>query len=56
MKIIRKVSSAYSVINCKNGRYQLVKIIGEYESEKLAYSDILSLFNQMKTEIDLIDD
>lgn len=55
MKIIKKVSSAYSVLNCNNGRYQLVNTIGEYESENQAYSEMLAILNKCKTEIDVVN-
>lgn len=49
MKINHTTSSSYSVIDSHNGKYHLVKIIGEYEGDvgkKEAYKDMVNLMNK----------
>lgn len=50
MKIHKIISSAYSVIDCKNGKYQLVKVLGEYAVSIEAYSDMVNIINNKKSE------
>lgn len=50
MNIHQITSSSYSVIEQGNGKFWLVKIIGEYSSENEAYFDMVRVFNHKITE------
>ncbi|MGG0716275.1 hypothetical protein ABE096_01570 [Robertmurraya massiliosenegalensis] len=50
MEIHYVTSSTYSVLEHRKGKYRLVKIVGEYESRKEAFSDLVDLLENMKNE------
>lgn len=50
LKIQKIISSSYSVQENQNGTYALIKYIGEYDTRDEAYSDMLKIFSNEKTE------
>lgn len=56
MDIKHITSSTYSVHEVHKGKYQLVKVIGEYDGKsgkKEAYEDMVNIFNKEITENDV---
>lgn len=49
LKIQKIISSSYGVQE-NNGTYVLIKFIGEYDTRYEAYSDMLKIFSNVKTE------
>ena len=49
MEIQKIISSSYGVQE-NNGTYALIKFIGEYDTRYEAYSDMLKIFSNEKTE------
>lgn len=56
MESKNRTSSTYSVLKFQNGKYRLVKFIGEYKSENEAYRDMLSILDKNKTEKQVEED
>lgn len=53
MDIKHKVSSSFSVREVHKGKFELVKVIGEYTDEKEAYRDVMKLLSKKVTENEL---
>ncbi|MCH1624455.1 hypothetical protein [Fredinandcohnia quinoae] len=53
MEVIKKISSAYSVVGNGGKGYWLVKVLGSYSSSNEAHSDMLDVLNEKKTENEL---
>jgi len=49
LEIQKIISSSYAVQE-NNGTYSLIKFIGEYATRDEAYSDMVKIFSNVKTE------
>jgi disulfide oxidoreductase YuzD len=52
MKIIKRTSSRYAVIESGENQYWLVKVIGKYTEQEIdkAYADMINIMNNKTTE------
>lgn len=52
---IEYIGGTYTIIEPGKGRYQLVRIIGEYENEEAAEKDMLDILLKSKKEYEVED-